>query len=399
MGLFETAMGAHKFSFSVRLTAFALVALVTAFLMEAGARLVFAFEEEIRRSHLLSYPFRRTLALDPYEMPSPDIGYHWVLRPGYRASIRRLASEKAAAGRVIAAPTLTNQTASGEAEMELRINSTGFKGPEIDHGHSRLRILTLGDSTTFGIGPVGYPEVMAQRLNRDGAAVEVINGGVEAYSPRNILYEIDRYKALKPELVTIYIGWNALFTENLPNGWWERHSQVFRVAQIFLREWRQTADGQRQYAMQMYRRELRPDRAAAAALIESYRPSFMDRIERIVDEFTAAGSRVVLVTLPGLFVSSEEPSRRALRIGHVPEFTTNPFVLAAMSERYNEALRAFAARRRLTVIDLARWSEKALRPREDYFLDSVHLTREGQNMIGEFMAEKLAADLGKGRGR
>ena len=398
MGLFETAMGAHKFSFSVRLTAFALVALVTAFLMEAGARLVFALEEEIRRSHLLSYPFRRTLALDPYEMPSPDIGYHWVLRPGYRASIRRLASEKAAAGRVIAAPTLTNQAASGEAEMELRINSTGFKGPEIDHGHSRLRILTLGDSTTFGIGPVGYPEVMAQRLNRDGAAVEVINGGVEGYSSRNILYEIDRYKALKPELVTLYIGWNALFAENLPNGWWERHLQVFRVVQKSLRAGRRMVAGQ-QYAMQMYHRDLRPDRAAAAALIESYRPSFMGRIERIVDEFTAAGSRVVLVTLPGLFVSSEEPSQRALRIGHVPEFTTNPFVLAAMSERYNEALRAFAARRRLTVIDLARWSEEALRPREDYFLDSVHLTREGQNMIGEFMAEKLAAAVGDGRGR
>ena len=270
MGLFETAMGAHKFSFSIRLTAFALVALVTAFLMEAGARLVFALEEEIRRSHLLSYPFRRTLALDPYEMPSPDIGYHWVLRPGYRASIRRLASEKAAAGRVIAAPTLTNQAASGEAEMELRINSTGFKGPEIDHGHSRLRILTLGDSTTFGIGPIGYPEVMAQRLNRDGAAVEVINGGVEGYSSRNILYEIDRYKALKPELVTLYIGWNALFAENLPNGWWERHLQVFRVVQKSLRAGRRMVAGQ-QYAMQMYHRDLRPDRAAAAALRKLFR--------------------------------------------------------------------------------------------------------------------------------
>jgi lysophospholipase L1-like esterase len=51
------------------------------------------------------------------------------------------------------------------------------------------------------------------------------------------------------------------------------------------------------------------------------------------------------------------------------------------------------------VIDLARWSEEALRPREDYFLDSVHLTREGQNMIGEFMAEKLAASVGEGRRR
>jgi lysophospholipase L1-like esterase len=392
-------MHAQKFSFSVRLTAFILVALVTASFLEAGARLVLAFEEEIRRSRLLSYPFRRTLILDPYEMPSPDIGFHWVLRPGYRASARHLASEKDAAGSVISAPALAEQVASGNAEMELRINSTGFKGPEVDHGHSRFRILTLGDSTTFGLGSVGYPEALAERLNRDGATVEVINGGVEGYCPRNILYEIDRYKALKPELVTLYIGWNALFAEEIPEDWWERHLQVFRVAQKSLRAWRRMVVGQRQYAMQMYHRDLRPDRAAAAAFIASYRPSFMERIELIVDEFTAAGSRVVLVTLPGLFVLSEEPSSRALRIGHLPEFTANPFVLAAMSESYNEALRAFAARRRLPVIDLARWSEETLLPREDYFLDSVHLTKEGLNMIGDFMAKKLAASVGQGRGR
>ncbi len=392
-------MRARKFSFSVRLTALILVALVTAALMEAGARLVLAFEEDIRRSHLLSYPFRRTLVLDAYEMPSPDIGYHWVLRPGYRASTRRLASEKATAGRVISAPALADQAASGEAEMELRINSAGFKGPEIDRGHSRFRILSLGDSTTFGYGAAGYPTALAERLNRDGAVVEVINGGVEGYAPRNILYEIDRYKALKPELVTLYIGWNALFAEDIPKDWWGRQLRVFRVAQKSLRAWRRMVTGQQRYATQMYRRDLRPDRAAAATFIESYRPSFMDRIELIVDEFTATGSRVVLVTLPGLFVSSEEPSPRALRIGHAPEFTTNPFVLAAMSEGYNEALRAFAARRRLTIIDLARWSEEALLPREDYFLDSVHLTRQGLNMIGEFMAEKLAASIGEGRSR
>ena len=46
-------------------------------------------------------------------------------------------------------------------------------------------------------------------------------------------------------------------------------------------------------------------------------------------------------------LDGRDPSPRALEIGHLPTFTDNPFVLARMAERYNEALRALARDRGL----------------------------------------------------
>ncbi|MGH6660974.1 MAG: SGNH/GDSL hydrolase family protein, partial [Rhodospirillales bacterium] len=118
---------------------------------------------------------------------------------------------------------------------------------------------------------------------------------------------------------------------------------------------------------------------------------FMDEIERIVEGLAAAGTDVVLVTLPGLFTASETPTPGALAIGHLPRFTDNPSVLAALTGRYNAALRDLARRRGLDMIDLEQWSVDALRPRDAYFLDSVHLTARGLELIGAFMAERLAS--------
>ena len=87
---------------------------------------------------------------------------------------------------------------------------------------------------------------------------------------------------------------------------------------------------------------------------------------------------------------SAKPTPQALKIGHLPEFTENPFVLAKLTERYNIALRVLAKRRDLGLIDLEKWSVQALRPREDFFLDSVHLTGSGLDMIGNYMADQLA---------
>jgi lysophospholipase L1-like esterase len=76
-------------------------------------------------------------------------------------------------------------------------------------------------------------------------------------------------------------------------------------------------------------------------------------------------------------------------MGHLPTFTDNPYVLANMSERYNVALRKLAKQYTLQVIDLEKWSKTALRPRDKYFFDAVHLHKKGQEMIGVYMAIEL----------
>ncbi len=391
-------MQEKKFRLSVKLTAAGLVMVAVAGLLEGGARIVFAYRDDIQRRPLISAMLQRSLILDPYEMPSSRGGYHWVLRPGYRASMEQLVAEKRLAGRELGARVLQtsieNWNPGGKAIF--RINGDGFKGPELDKTHARPRILALGDSTTFGIGGRDYPRRMEADLNRRGIPIEVVNGGVEGYFPRNLFYEIERYKALKPEIVTLYIGWNSLFSHVPWKDAWENRLRAVWLYKRASRTLRAIAGDRQAFAMKMYNRSLKPDLSSPdVQSLHDYIPPFLVRIERIIDEFQSVGSDVVLVTLPGLFTMSETPSAKALKIGHLPEFTENPYVLAKLMERYNAALRTLADKRGLAVIDLEEWSAKALRPREDYFTDSIHLTRKGLEMIGAFMADQLAGKVKK----
>lgn len=394
----EQAMQEKKFRLSVKLAAALVVVVAAGGLFEVAARLVYVYRDDIQSSPLISGILQRSLILDPYEMPSPRGGYHWVLRPGYRASMDQLVAEKKLAGRELGARVLQasieNWNPTGKAGF--RINSDGYKGPELDRSHARPRILALGDSTTFGIGTSDYPRGLENALNGQGLPVEVINGGVEGYFPRNVLFEIERYRSLKPDIVTLYIGWNALYSR-VP--WTDAWENTLRLVWLLDRSGmvlKAIFGDRRTDAVKLFNRDLKPAPASPEVkALETYAPSFMDRIERIVDEFERIGTEVVLVTLPGLFVVAEKPSAKALKIGHLPYFTENPYVLAKLTERYNQALRALAVRRRLQIIDLEKWSAQALQPRDSYFADSVHLTARGLDMIGAFMAEQLADRIEK----
>ena len=71
----------------------------------------------------------------------------------------------------------------------------------------------------------------------------------------------------------------------------------------------------------------------------------------------------------------------------------------SLCERYNDALRRLADRRGLQLIDLETWGLAALKPRDEYFQDSVHLRDDGQAMLGRHMADELerGSDLQRGR--
>jgi lysophospholipase L1-like esterase len=85
----------------------------------------------------------------------------------------------------------------------------------------------------------------------------------------------------------------------------------------------------------------------------------------------------------------EEPSPQALKVGHLPLFTDNPYVLAKISEEYNKRLRSLAQRHGLLLVDLEEWSHDALKPRDQFFFDSVHVYEEGQTRIGQYLAQQL----------
>lgn len=93
-----------------------------------------------------------------------------------------------------------------------RVNPAGFRGPELplERRPGVLRVATLGDSSTFGMGVTGeacYSAQLAAVLAEEGVAAEVLNAGVVAHTVRQGL---ERYRhhvrPYRPDVVVAAFG-------------------------------------------------------------------------------------------------------------------------------------------------------------------------------------------------
>ncbi len=371
----------------VQITFAVLVIAAMALVMEGGARLFFAIKE--LRGRIVSVD---PSVLDEYEIPDPAQSWNWRPKPGYSATIDQIILGKQKENKVLAVELLEDRASQLQVPRDkviMRINNDGFKGPDIDKTHSKPRILTIGDSCTFGtmFDEYSYPRTLERELNRMGESVEVINAGVEGYGHSNVLGRIKEFKALRPEITTIYIGWNALYAESFGVEYYLKSVRLFKKAYGKAQE---KLFGSTEMALEAYSKPKRVQRdASEVRALDGFQPTFMSDMEMIVKEMQSVGSAVVLITLPGLFVMNEEPSQRALEIGHLPIFTDNPYVLAKISTEYNQRLRHLAKSLGLFAVDLEEWSRESLKSRDQFFLDSVHLSEEGQALIGQYLAKQL----------
>jgi lysophospholipase L1-like esterase len=372
---------------------FILIIIVLSFLfIEGSIRLVTVYSQEIK-TVLHIHP---ALDLDEYEIVDPDHRGNWLLKPGMEQTLEQTIEGKKKLGRVLALQywnDLSERLNVQKDDIVMRINRDGFKGPEIDRLHSGTRILTIGDSCTFGtFDRYSYPRVLERSLRNREMNVEVINAGVEGYAPVNVLARIDEFKALRPEVTTIYIGWNALYYEHefFIRGI-EKYLYTIRLLKKVYRKIDTLLMGRQKAALEKFNKEKNPDiNDPEIGMLDDFTPSFMANIEKIVQEMQSIGSRVIVVTIPGLYIMEEKPTEQALKKGHLPSYTNNPYVLAKIGMQYNRGLKKLAAKYDLPVIDLEGWSKTALPSRDEYFFDSVHLYEKGQEMIGMYMAKELS---------
>lgn len=93
-----------------------------------------------------------------------------------------------------------------------RVNADGFRGPIVARERTRgtLRIATLGDSSTFGVGVPWkdcWSAVLARKLNEGGIATEVVDGGVIGFTARQ---GVERYveciRPFHPDVVVAAFG-------------------------------------------------------------------------------------------------------------------------------------------------------------------------------------------------
>lgn len=330
------------------------------------------------------------LQLDPYEMADPENAGHWRLRPGYDASIDKVIAGKKASNKWLGIKALREVNNAPKGNKNLAINSAGFKGDEIEATHRCPRILAIGDSVTFGLGAISYPLFMSQYFARENIGVEVVNGGVEGYAPRNALLELNAYTALKPEIIVIYLGWNAMFLAandasmydpTFKTLWLLRRIR-YVISKLFSN---QNAVASAQFKRQLNAISSDPEIARWRQLPTPFLPDVI----KLVSELRKTGAEVYVVNLFGLYQSDRQPSEKALSIGHLPLAMDNSFSFAAMTDRYNEDITTLVGKAGAKVIDFQAWGRQNLQPPEAYFFDSVHFNSVGLERVGAFLAQQL----------
>ncbi|GMU39607.1 MAG: hypothetical protein AMXMBFR23_04730 [Chloroflexota bacterium] len=373
-----------------RVIALGLVVLVLGFgvLAEVGARIAWRFEGAIRGS-------LGATALDEWEEMSPDGRDTWYLKRDLTLTLGDLIDSKILGGRTLAVSELEERLANEPREtVYLRVNRDGFRGPEIDPAHSKPRIIMTGDSVTFGIlAPESspYPRVVEDELAAAGIAVEVVNAGIEGYGADQVLMRADEFLALQPEIVTVLIGWNGIVTAPRPEPAWVRwmddHLASVRAVRRLPRLLASRAGTSSDWMTSARAATLDdPD----LEILKDYRPRPTAAVREFVGRMQREGVEVVLFTLPGLYVMDQPPTERAMSFGFVTPWSNNPYVLARITEIYNEELREVARETGAHLIDLDAWSRDALVPRDAYFFDSVHLTDPGLRLMGQEIARQMA---------
>jgi len=390
-------MSAATVSGRVRALAVLLVAFGMLGAAELSGRIGYAWLDHARAGKLQLTPF-----LKPYEMPDPAHPGNWVLRPGQAMTLAEVRALLHGEGLVVGEEALeAGARALGVADDAViyRTNAEGYKGPPLDRSGTRPRVLAIGDSCTFGslFERSTWPRSAERALAGLGVPAEVVNAGVNGYAPANALVRLDEFRALAPRIAVLYIGWNALYADRSSPA--RKPFALERLVRTIAARLALRGKDPRQVALEAYRRPKHPDASdPAIARAARFRATDLGDVETLARGLAQSGVRVVLATLPGLYLREEAPSERALAIGHLPLYTDNPYVIAALADGWNVALREMAPRIGAELVDLDAWSRTALRPRDAYFVDAVHLTEAGQERIGGEIARAIAPDLAASAG-
>jgi lysophospholipase L1-like esterase len=297
------------------------------------------------------------------------------------------------------------------------LNRAGFRSREFDpKPEGVFRILSLGDSCTFGIISTPHrkldyvPEPYPQRLERLAAErlgpdrVEVLNAGVAGYNTfQGVLLLRSKLRGLEPDLITVRDGWNDHFLSEIratPYSYREPDSALaVGVQDVLLRT-----------ALYAFTRRLALDVQALRAggeapnvqLPSEWTPSvpldaYRHNLRRIVELGREQGARVWLLTSPHAFVIGANRGRTEqlpmtaktlLEFNALPSFER----LIEIHDEYNDATRAVGAELGVAVVDMdAVYRAHADEP---LFLptDVPHPTQQGHALEAETLYERLLAE-------
>jgi lysophospholipase L1-like esterase len=276
------------------------------------------------------------------------------------------------------------------------VNSRGFVGAEFDDPPppGTVRIVTIGDSCTFGDGtPLKtYPGQLERRLNGPGSRRhQVINAGIEGLNSELALRRlVTRVLPLRPDVVTVYIGWNDLMKFD-PAGQREAPG-LATAARLMDGLW--LIKALRKVVFYHVRpRVLTPltGSASRTGVFRTYRPAvFEDTLRTLVETARKAGPRVVVFTLPSVVsmdMTVDDLRRANVVFPYFPSaYSVGDFI--DLIAAYNQSIRKVALEQEVVLVDLA--AEIDGRPdRRALFFDTMHPNQAGKELIADILSRRL----------
>ena len=300
-------------------------------------------------------------------------------------------------GRMPADPRLRwGLTPGGEMVVEgvaNRINSRGYRGPEIEVERTPciLRIYSAGDSSAFGHGvPDGqaFAELLPDRLGTRGVTdlrVEAINGAVPGYSTYQSLERMDQDGwALQPDLLLISNVWSDAGPADVPD-------EEFYETQPAPRQRFPGAPDpspRRLRFVEWAAEWLTPPRPTHAdpghgggyRRVSSHR--YESNLRRMVDRAREHGAAPLFIVLP---LSSDRDDQMAGPAAGDPRIRGDD--PRSEDEDYRELMRRAAAEREVPVVDLVPVFIEG--GGETLFIDDVHPNVAGHALIADVLADTI----------
>ncbi len=289
--------------------------------------------------------------------------------------------------------------APGQMTRSIQIDSRGFRNPELElpKPAGRIRLAFLGASTTF-CGEVSsnaatWPHLVWEKLQHHWpeASFDYVNAGVPGYVVSHSLANLRaRVAPLQPDVIIIYHATNDLSrdTRELARGqglfagqaeepsWLARH---FLVWNLIEKNW------------QLQRRQ---QKAQGGEQRLVYDPQTLSKgFESRLRELITAAQQVSQLTAIATF--SHKARRHQSPEEQLKACNTSLYYMPYMSvegilagfEQYNRAIRAAARETGALLIE----GEETIPGDELHFVDSVHLTDAGCQLMAERVARPLIA--------
>lgn len=289
-------------------------------------------------------------------------------------------------------------SAASYGAAHTTINALGLRGHEVLAAKpaGALRILCLGESTTFGQPSDDDADVwpaVLERLLREGASdrpVEVLNAAVPGFRiAQSRTRFTEKLAQLRPDIVIILHGATDLAaggpsgssktttTEAATDGFWTRQRDERSLAYNLLRS--NTAA----FFAEQYTSQRRDDIAPDGPM------HFAAELRSLIADCRNHGADVHICTFPRAFDAAQSSRERA----HLAQSALffNPRLSCAglirAYERYNDAIRESARVTGVPLIDLDRIIPRG----RACFLDSVHFSKLGHAQVAETVANAIAA--------